>query len=60
MTADEATERFVVIELRGPRVLVESICDMAIKPQSVYLAADLVKASDRLSGVGHTLSGGTS
>jgi hypothetical protein len=60
MSADEASERFVVVELRGPRVLVEFICDMAIKPQSVYLAADLVKAFDRASSVEPTPSGSTS
>jgi hypothetical protein len=60
MSADEATERFVVVELRGPRVLVEFICDMAIKPQQVYLAADLVQASDRLPSVEPAPTGSTS
>ena len=44
LTADEATERFVVVELRGERVLVEFICDMPIRPTFVYIAADLVAA----------------
>lgn len=41
---DEETERFVILELRGDRVLVEFICDMRIKPTHVYLIADLVEA----------------
>lgn len=41
---DEETERFIVLELRGDRVLVEFVCDMRIKPTHVYLAADLVGA----------------
>jgi hypothetical protein len=44
MSSDEAQERFVVIEHRGERVLVEFVCDMAIRPQSVYLADDLEPA----------------
>ena len=44
MTDDEAAERFTVVELRGERVLVEFICDMPLRPQFVYLAADLVAA----------------
>ena len=39
---DEETERFIVLELRGDRVLVEFICDMRIKPTSVYLVTDMV------------------
>ena len=37
-------ERFVVTEPRGPRVLVEFICEMNIRPQSVYLIEDLIPA----------------
>ena len=43
-TADEASERYVILELRGDRVLVEYICDMQIKPQFVYPLADLTEA----------------
>lgn len=43
MSDSEADERFTVVEHRGDRVLCEFVCDMAIKPQSVYLRADLVK-----------------
>jgi hypothetical protein len=39
---NERHERFKVLELRGPRVLVEFVCDMSIRPTFVYLAADLV------------------
>ncbi len=42
MTQDEATEIFTVIELRGPRLLVELVCDMHIKPMFVYDAEDLI------------------
>ena len=41
LSDDKRDERFTVVELRGDRVLVEFICDMRIKPQSVYLASDL-------------------
>lgn len=41
LSDDERDERFTVVELRGDRVLVEFICDMRVKPQSVSLAADL-------------------
>jgi hypothetical protein len=41
---DEEAERFIVLELRGDRVLVEFICNMRIKPTHVYLVADLVQA----------------
>lgn len=41
LSDDESTERFTVVEFRDPRVLVEFQCSMNIKPQSVYLAADL-------------------
>jgi hypothetical protein len=45
MSDAEQIQRFVVVELRGPRVLVQDlVTDMAIKPQAVYLASDLVKA----------------
>lgn len=42
--ADEASERFTVVELRGERVLVEFICDMTLCPQSVYLVEDMTPA----------------
>lgn len=41
-TKDEEEERFVVLELRGDRALVEFICDMSIRPNFVYRTADLV------------------
>ncbi len=41
---DEETEQFIVLELRGDRVLVEFMCDMRIKPTYVYLVAELVPA----------------
>ena len=44
LSDDEADERFVVIELRGPRVLVEFVCEMNLRPQSVYLIEDLIPA----------------
>ncbi len=44
LTDDERGERFTVLELRGERVLVEFICDMTIRPTSVYLAEDLISA----------------
>jgi hypothetical protein len=39
---DEALERFIVLENRGSRVLVEAICNMKIKPTFVYQANDLI------------------
>jgi hypothetical protein len=42
MNQDEAAEIFTVIELRGPRLLVELVCDMRIKPVFVYNAVDLI------------------
>ena len=44
LTVDEANERFIVLEHRGPRTLVEAICDMQLRPKFVYLTEDLVKA----------------
>lgn len=41
-TDDEASERFVVLELRGDRALVEFVCEMNIKPTFVYRTADMV------------------
>jgi hypothetical protein len=41
-TQDEAFEIFTVIELRGPRLLVELVCDMRIKPVFVYNTGDLI------------------
>lgn len=43
-TEEERVERFIVLELRGPRVLVEFICDMSIKPTFTYPAEDLILA----------------
>lgn len=45
-TAAEQSERFEVIEDRGPRVLVRFICGLTLKPTSVYLAADLTAAPE--------------
>lgn len=42
----EALERFVVLELRGPRVLVQAQVDMVLKPQMVYPCTDMVEALD--------------
>lgn len=42
LTDDERGERFIVLELRSERVLVEFICDMTIRPTFVYPTADLV------------------
>jgi hypothetical protein len=44
LTEEEGGERFIVIEHRGPRVLVEAVCDMRVKPTFVYEAADLTVA----------------
>jgi hypothetical protein len=44
LTADEASERFVVLEHRGTRALVEAICDMHMRPRFVYLIEDLITA----------------
>lgn len=47
--ADEAGERFTLIEDRGDRVLVADASDFwngKIRPQSVYLATDLEPAND--------------
>lgn len=44
-TEDEKSERFVVLELRGERTLVEFVCEMNIKPTFVYRTADLVVES---------------
>lgn len=43
---DESEEqaRFKVVELRGPRVLIELVCDMAIKPTESQLGSDLIDA----------------
>ena len=40
-TEDEESERFVVLDLRGDRTLVEFVCEMNIKPTFVYQTADL-------------------
>lgn len=44
LSDDERQERFTVIELRDDRVLVEFICGMNIRPQFLYLTADLEPA----------------
>lgn len=45
MTADEAAERFELVEARGDRVLVSLVnSGMAIVPTFVYMAADLEQA----------------
>lgn len=41
LLADEAEERLLVLKHCGGRILVEFICDIAIKPQCVYLIANL-------------------
>ncbi len=43
-TEGEKTERFIIRELRGDRVLVQDVCDLPIKPTCVYLVADLTPA----------------
>lgn len=43
-SANEMIERFTVVELRGTRVLVEFVCDLAIKPTFVYLVSEMVEA----------------
>jgi hypothetical protein len=40
---EEAGERFIVMELRGDRVLVEAINKMNIRPQFVYLLMELLE-----------------
>ena len=42
LTDDEKVERFLVLELRGDRVLVEFICDWLVRPTFSYLESDLV------------------
>jgi hypothetical protein len=44
LTDEEVRERFIVIELRGPRVLVEAVCDMRLRPTFVYEAIGLTAA----------------
>lgn len=41
LTTAEQSERFVVLEMRGDRVLVEFVCTMTIRPTFVYLLSDL-------------------
>jgi len=43
-TPEETRERFIVLEDRGDRVLVEAVCDMAIRPTFVYLKNELTEA----------------
>lgn len=45
-TEDERTERFVVVENRGERVLVAALCEMTIKPTFVYLCSELETVKD--------------
>ena len=35
-------EKFIVLELRGARVLVELNCDMSIKPNITYFAEHMM------------------
>lgn len=45
-TENEATERFTVLELRGPRVLVQvqnSSFSTELIPTAVYLVSDLIE-----------------
>lgn len=46
----EAAQRFTVIELRGPRVLVQTLDPylqrQRLVPQMVYALADMVRAND--------------
>lgn len=44
MSKDEAAERFVIVEVRGDRVLVELVCEMTIRPTFVYMAEEMVEA----------------
>lgn len=45
-TADEINDRFVVVEMRGPRVLVALMgSDFAIVPTFVYATDDLVRVA---------------
>lgn len=41
LNAEEAAMVYIVIELRGDRVLIEAQCNMHIKPQEVHMARDL-------------------
>ena len=41
LTTAEQSERFVVLEMRGDRVLVEFVCPMTIRPTFVYLLSDI-------------------
>lgn len=50
-TADEQTERFEVLEDRGPRLLVQLVCHLTIKPTFVYLASDLIAVSQQSTAV---------
>lgn len=44
ITTAEESERFTVLELRGDRILVQFVCDLTIKPTSVYSTADMISA----------------
>lgn len=41
---DEEQERFVLVEDRGDRMLVEFVCDMGIRPVFVYATEELEQA----------------
>ena len=41
LSISEASERFIVLEPRGDRVLVQAVCDMNLKPTFVYPASSL-------------------
>jgi hypothetical protein len=41
--AAEAAARFVVVDLRGPRVLIRLVCDLPIAPTECVLVSDVVR-----------------
>lgn len=54
LDAGERAARFVVLEDRGPRLLVREVClcaDMSIAPTFVYLRESLVECTDRAPSV---------
>ena len=42
LNAGEAANRFIVLEPRGDRVLVQLVCELTLKPTFVYRTADLI------------------
>ncbi len=42
--ANEAAERFIVLEVNGDRCLIEDICDLPIRPTMVARTAELSPA----------------